>query len=174
MARHGILTAHDRVELLEGLLVQRMTIYPPHRRAVRKLSKALGAHAPAGWYEDVQAPITLDGSEPEPDGMVIRGDPDQYPDRHPGAQDVGLVAEVADSSLDEDRGRMKRIYAAAKIPIYWIINLVDRQVEVYADPTGPANQPDYGQRRDYGPTDMVPLVLDGQEVARIPVSDLLP
>ena len=84
------------------------------------------------------------------------------------------MIEVADSSLDEDRGWKKQIYAHARIPVYWIVNLVARQVEVYTDPTGPADQPDYRQRRDYGPTDEVPLVLDGQEVARIRVSELLP
>ena len=174
IARQGIITGSDRVELLEGLLVQKRTIYPPQRWTVRRLLKTLGRNVPPGWFEDSQQPITLDDSEPEPDGMVIRGDPDQYPDRHPGPREVGLVAEVADSSLDEDRGRTKRIYARANIPVYWIVNLVERQIEVYTDPTGPGENPDYLQRNDYGPNDVIPLILDGQEVARIPVSDLLP
>ncbi len=174
MGRLAILTENDRVELLEGLLVEKMTIYPPHRWSVRKLYKALGRTVPPGWFEDSQQPITLDDSEPEPDGMVIRGDPDQYSGRHPGPEEVGLVAEVADSSLDEDRGRTKRIFARANIPVYWIVNLVDRQVEVYTHPSGPADDPDYRQRQDFGPADTVPLILDGQEVARIPVSELLP
>jgi Uma2 family endonuclease len=174
IARHGILKPSDRVELLEGLLIQKMTIHPPHRWAVRKLGKTLGRYLPAGWFEDIQQPITLDDSEPEPDGSVIRGEPEQYAGRHPNALELGLVAEVSDSSLDEDRGWKKQIYARARIPVYWIVNLVDSLVEVYTDPTGPADQPDYRQRRDYGPTEEVPLVLDGKEIARIPVSALLP
>ena len=174
MARLGILTENDRVELLEGMLVEQEMINPQHRRSVRKLSKVLARVVPAGWYDDVQQPITLEDSVPEADGMLIRGDPDQFPDRHPGAKDVGFVAEVSDSSLGEDRGWKKRVYARARIPSYWIVNLIDRQVEVYTDPTGPAPQPDYRTRQDYGPTDAVPLVIDGREIARILVSDLLP
>src|SRR5207249_4276887 len=66
-----------------------------------------------------------------------------------------------------DRGRKKRLYAAAKIPVYWIVNLVDRQVEVYTQPSGPCDNPDYLQCHIYGINDEVPLVLDGREVGRI-------
>ena len=128
----------------------------------------------AGWFVNVQEPITTSTSEPEPDISVVRGTRRQFASQHPRPQDAGLLVEVAESSLAIDRGLMKQTYAAANIPIYWIVNLIDSQVEVYTDPTGPASQPDYRQRQDYGPTDAVPLVLDGHEVARIPVSELLP
>jgi len=84
------------------------------------------------------------------------------------------VMEVADTSLDQDRGTKKRIYAEAGIVIYWIVNLVDRHVEVYTDPTGPADVPDYRHRRDYDPAEEIPLVLDGAEAGRLPVHELLP
>jgi hypothetical protein len=67
-----------------------------------------------------------------------------------------------------------RLYAFNRIPIYWIVNLVENQVEVYTDPTGPAETAEYRQRRDYGVFDKIPLVIDGQEVGRFPVRDLLP
>jgi Uma2 family endonuclease len=84
--------------------------------------------------------------------------------------DCVLVVEVADSSLPNDRGRKQLIYARARIPIYWIINLIDRQVEVYTTPL-----PDgYQSRQDYTPGQDVPVVINGNEVGRIPVTELLP
>jgi hypothetical protein len=59
------------------------------------------------------------------------------------------------------------------VPVYWIVNLVDRRVQVYTDPTGPADEPTYRQRKDYAETDEVPVTLDGREVGRIPVRELL-
>ena len=174
MACRGILTPADRVELLDGLLVTKMTKNPPHTLATRLTREAVETPLPTGWFVNVQEPVTLATSEPEPDISVVRGERRQFGNRLPGPQDVGAMIEVADSSLDEDRGWKKQIYARAAIPVYWIVNLVDRRVEVYTDPIGPCEQPDYRRHDEYGPTDAVPLVLDGQEVARIPVSDLLP
>jgi Uma2 family endonuclease len=113
-------------------------------------------------------------SEPEPDVAVVRGSDDDYSDHHPGPEDVPLLVEVADTSLRRDRGFKKAIYAKARIAVYWIVNLIDRRVEVYTQPTGPAAAPDYGQHQDFGETDQVPLVIEGREVARIAVSELLP
>jgi Uma2 family endonuclease len=76
--------------------------------------------------------------------------------------------------LARDRGWKKRIYARAKIPVYWIVNLVDMQIEVHADPTGPAEVPDYRQRDVYIPGDSVPVILDGQEIGKVEVTALLP
>jgi Uma2 family endonuclease len=122
----------------------------------------------------VQDPIaTIDG-RPEPDVAVIRGERRDYLERRPAAADIGLVVEVADTSLEQDRGLKKRVYAEARIVIYWIVNLIDRQIEVYTDPTGPADEPDYRQRRDYGPADEIPIMLDANEAGRLPVRELLP
>ena len=132
---------------------------------------ALAKVIPEGWYVDSQDAITLATSEPEPDVMVIRGQPRDYLEHHPLARELALVVEVSDSSLRHDQGFKKAIYAAAAIPVYWIINLIDRQVEVYTDPTGPADQPDYRQRQDFSGTEQVPVVIAGREVARIPVRE---
>jgi Uma2 family endonuclease len=87
---------------------------------------------------------------------------------------MALAVEVAESSLARDRTIKARIYAAARVPVYWIINLVDNQVEVYTDPTGPGSTPVYRQRQDYRRDDLVPLVVDGHEVGHIPGHELLP
>src|SRR5215212_6010614 len=121
---------------------------------------------PAGWFVDSQAPLPTAESVPEPDVLVIRGDRRQYmaEGRHPGPGDMGLVVEVSDSSVSTDRGTKRRVYARANVAQYWIVNLVDRRVEVYTDPSGPGDDPAYRQQRDYGPGDEVPVLLDGQEV----------
>ena len=85
-----------------------------------------------------------------------------------------MIVEVADSSLLRDQREKTRIYARAGIPVYWIINLVDRRVEVYTQPSGPTAVPAYGAFQTYQPGDTVPLVLDGATVASVPAADLLP
>jgi Uma2 family endonuclease len=172
MVRAGILTDDDPVELLEGWLVSKMPKNPAHRAATRLTQKALELAIPAGWYVDSQEPITTQDSEPEPDVMVVRGETRHYLDRHPGPQDVALVVEVAEATLERDRGSKKRVYGRAGIPVYWIVNLLDRRLEIYTDPT--SEEPGYGQRVDYSPPDEAPLTIDGREVARVRVGDLLP
>ena len=174
MIHAGILTDDDPVELLEGWLVAKMPKNPPHRAVTRLIRQVLERLVPAEWYVDSQEPITTDDSEPEPDVVVVRGETRHYLDRHPGPNDVGLVIEVADTTLQRDRGFKKRLYARAGIPVYWIVNLSDNQCEVYTEPSGPEPQPDYRQRQDYGASDVIPVVLAGVEVGRIAVQELLP
>jgi Uma2 family endonuclease len=174
MVRSGILTEDDPVELLEGWLVAKMTKSPRHRLSTRATRLSLERLVPSGWYVEAQEPITTTDSEPEPDVAVIRGDPHEYADRHPGPGEVALIVEVADTSLPRDRTSKKRLYARAGIPIYWIVNLVEQQVEVYTNPTGDDEEPDYRQRQDFTAEDEVPLVVEGREVARILVGELLP
>jgi len=130
----GILTSDDSVELLEGWLVFKRPKNPPHRVTTRLVRTALENILPRGWYVDSQEPIALSNSEPEPDIVVVRGDTRQYLDRHPGAEDIALIIEVSDTTLQRDRTVKKRIYARAGISIYWIVNLVEEQVEVYSQP----------------------------------------
>jgi hypothetical protein len=106
--------------------------------------------------------------------VVVRGSDDDYPDRHPGPDDVALLVEVSDTTLRHDQGFNKMIYAKARIAIYWIVNLIDRRLEVYTSSSGPGPMPDYRQHQDFAEADHVPLVIDGQEVARIAVRNLLP
>jgi Uma2 family endonuclease len=174
MIRAGILTDDDPVELLEGWLVPKMPKNPPHRITTQLTREALAGILPTGWYVDTQDPITTEDSEPEPDVVVVRGETRQYLDRHPGPGDVALVVEVSDATLQRDRGFKKRLYASASIPVYWIVNLIEKQCEVYTAPSGPTEGADYRHRQDYGPPDAVPLVVEGVEVGCIPVRELLP
>jgi Uma2 family endonuclease len=174
MIQAGILTDDDPVELLEGLLVQKMPKNPAHVTAKRLLRKAVERILPDGWMVDTEDPVTTSDSEPEPDVAVVRGTERDFAQRHPGPTDAILIAAVADSSLSRDRGRKKRLYARAKVREYWVVNLVNRQVEVYSDPTGPGKKPDYLQHQVYAAADTIPVVLDGREVGRIAVADILP
>jgi Uma2 family endonuclease len=170
----GILTEDDNLELLEGYLVHKMSRNPPHDGTLQILTKRLLRLLPPGWDLRGQCAVTLPESEPEPDVAIVRGDERTYVARHPGPPDIGLIAEVADSTLDADRIDKCRIYGRAGIVCYWIVNLVDRQIEVYTAPTGPTPSPGYGQRTDYRVGDQVPLVLDGTTAAMLAVRDLLP
>jgi Uma2 family endonuclease len=174
MIKMAILTEDDPVELLEGWLVQKMPKAPSHAATTEIARGTIDKRLPRGWCTRNQQPITLSDSEPEPDNCVVRGQHQQYIAHHPGPKDVALVMEVSESSLEQDCGPKKRVYAKARIPIYWIINLIDNQVEVYSDPTGPTSRPDYRKREVFGPKNSVPLVLDGKTVGRIPVRELIP
>lgn len=111
---------------------------------------------------------------PRPDALVIRGSLNQYRERMPEAKDSGLIVEVSDSTYATDRGLKWRRYAAVGIPVYWIVNLEKRVVEVYGSPSGRGKAAKYGDAMMFGPDDAVPVVLDGREVGRIAAKDLLP
>lgn len=173
MVAQGILEDNNQVEFLEGILVKKMTKNRAHSLATRRLRILLEGFVPAGFYVDSQEPTATSDSEPEPDAMVIRGQPDDYQLQQPAAAAVALIAEVADSSLQHDRVWKKRIYARAGIPVYWIVNLVDRQIEVFTLPSGDVEKPDYAQCQMFTPGQDFGVVLDGREIGRLVVKDLL-
>jgi Uma2 family endonuclease len=174
MIEAGILTTEDKVELLENYVVLKMPRNPAHDGTVQLVTEALAPSIPKGWRLRVQSTVVLSDSQPEPDGAVVRGDARTYLTRHPGPADVGLLIEVADSSLLRDQRDKTRIYARANIQVYWIVNLVDHRIEVYTQPSGPTAVPAYGAFQTYQSGDGVPLVLDGTAVASVPAVDLLP
>lgn len=174
LIEQGFLTEDDNLELIEGYLVHKMSRNPRHDGCLHRALKCLTRVSPPGWDQRVQAAITLSESEPEPDLAIVRADPDGYTTRHPSAGDVGLVIEVADSTLPADRADKGRIYARDGIPIYWILNVVDRQVEVYSSPSGPAVTPGYAVLQDYPHGATVPLLLAGVVITTLPVAELIP
>jgi Uma2 family endonuclease len=174
MIQAGILNEDDNVELLEGYLVQKKPRNPPHDSTIQRFLRRFFTVLPPGWDARGQSAITLAESEPEPDVAVVRGDAAAFDHHHPGPGEIGLLVEVAESTLHQDRVDKQRIYARNGIVTYWIANLVDRQIEVYTQPSGPSATPDYAQRQDYPRGASVPLVLDGVQVALLPVDDLLP
>jgi Uma2 family endonuclease len=166
----GVFTKRDKLQLINGILVAKVTQNPPHSLADLLCSKALARVIPTGWHLRPDKPVRLppDG-EPEPDQCVVRGEERDYSRLHPSAADVGLLVEVADTSLEADR-EMARAYGASGVPYYWIVNIRESQIEVHTDPTSDG----YGSVRAYKPGEDVPVILDGAEVGRIAVSDILP
>ena len=174
MIHAGILDENDRVELLDGWLVRKMTENPAHTSATEGTYDSLVRVVPPGWYVRFAHPVTLPGSEPEPDLVVARGDRHRYAQRHPSAADLALVVEVANTTLRFDRTLKKRVYAEAGIPVYWIVNLVDRRLEVYTVPTASGDSPDYEHRQDYAADEVVAVLIEGRQVGEVAVRDLLP
>lgn len=174
LTRLGILTEDDDQELLEGWIIPKMSKNPPHEVAIGLANRLFLRLLPDGWDVRIQSAIATADSEPEPDLAVVRGTARDYRERHPGPADIALVIEVADSSLPRDRGLKARVYARAGLPVYWIVNLIDRTVEIHTEPAADAPRPAYGRVATVGPDGTIPLVLDGLEVARIAARDLLP
>ncbi len=171
----GVFPEGAHVELLGGILVQQMTKYPPHDFTVGQAANLLRLLLPAPWVVREEKSLVLGRSwRPEPDVAVIRGPNDLYRAQDPKAADVGLLIEVAESSYAIDRGQKWRAYAAARIPAYWIINLPKRQIEVYRDPAGRGKSGSYREAAVFGADAQVPIVLDGQDVGRVAVNDILP
>jgi Uma2 family endonuclease len=174
MIRANILTDEDRAELLEGVIVAKSRKNPPHVLATRLILAALARVLPAGCHVSKEDPIQTTDSVPEPDCCVIRGDRRDYLDRYPGLGEMALVVEVSNTTLSRDRGSKMRLYARANIPVYWLVNLISGRIEVYSEPTGPTDRPSYRVGWSFGPGEEVPVVLDGREIARLSVRDLLP
>jgi Uma2 family endonuclease len=167
----GVLTKRDKVQLIDGMLVPKMVQNPPHSVANVLCGGALTRIIPADWHMRAAMPVRLPPkSEPEPDHCVVRGTARDYLQRHPEPKDVGLLVEVADKTRLAANQKMTRKYGANGIPVYWIVNLVDNQVEVYTNPTADG----YGPARIYKPGENVPVMLDRTVVGHIAVSDILP
>jgi len=129
----GELSEDDRVELLEGLIVAKEPQNPPHASGAARVAEALRDVLGKAAVIRVQFPfIAGPYSAPEPDVAVVPGQLADYDERHPNT--ALLIVEVADSSLPQDRLSKSRIYAAAAVPEYWIVNVRDGCVEVFRIP----------------------------------------
>ena len=168
----GELPKDYRVELLEGRLVPKMTHSPLHDNTVDTVNQVLSKLLPPGWRMRVQSAITTGTSEPEPDLTIAKGDRQTFKRRHPGATDIGVVIEVADSSLKQDRTDKRETYARAGIVCYWIVNLRAQQVEVFEQPSGPGPFPTFGVETIHSIGQMVDLRLEGRVIASVHVSEL--
>lgn len=167
----GAFTEHDSVELLDGVVTEKRSKNPPHRIANRRCDLALSKIVPAGWHVQNHEPITLQNSEPEPDVAVIRGELSDYADRHPQIGDIALVVEVADTTLVTDRFKA-HLYALAGIPVYWLVTLPERVIEVRESPQATAGPAAYSRLTQYSAADQIPVVIGGQTVAYLSVNDL--
>ena len=164
----------ERLELIDGMMIVREPQYSPYAVATQLVLRALDRAFGAGWNVRSQLPIALDDmSEPEPDAAVVPGDPRDYRDAHP-TRPV-LIVEVALSRLTFDRRQKASLYARAGMADYWVVNLVDRMVEVYREPVADSSALyGFGYRsitRLAPPATVTPLAVPS---ATIPVADLLP
>ena len=164
----------EPLELIGGQLIVSEPKGAYHSSAVTAVDYALRAALPSGWIVRNQQPVSLDEeSEPEPDLVVVAGRPGDYRDAHP--ERPALAVEVAHSSLYFDREHKGSLYARAGIEDYWIVNLVDRVLEIYRDPI-PDPSAIYGWRYRSVTTLAPPAVASPRAFAtsRIAVADLLP
>jgi Uma2 family endonuclease len=172
MIQEGSLNDDDPVELLDGFLVTKEKKTPAHTYSTSLTREFLEKYFLSGYFVDKYHPFTTATSEPEPDLTVIKGKPRDYLARHPFATEVLLVIEIADTSLNLNRMFKQSIYASAGIPIYWILNLNDRQLEVYTNPV--PNEKRYEEKTIYDADSLAPVIIDGQEIAQLAVKNLLP
>jgi Uma2 family endonuclease len=168
----GALEDPSRVELIDGYMVDKMGKNAGHTYSTKQTLKALETRMPPGWTSRKEEPVRIPAfDEPEPDITIVRGSDADYRRRIPTAADVALLVEVAESTLRQDRGKKRTAYARARIPVYWIVNLVARQVEVYSRPVAEGR---YRSRKDYKAGEQIPVVIAGQALLPIAVDDILP
>ena len=170
----GVFQPGEPIELIGGELMVAEPKGAPHYTAIRKTAKALEAAFGPGWEVRTGGPIGLDDdSEPEPDVAVVPGSADDYARAHPSRP--VLTVEVAESSLAVDRQHKGSLYARAGLPDYWILNLVDRVLEVFREPAPDSAAPfgwRYARREVFDASARVtPLAAPESS---IPVSRLLP
>ena len=136
MGEAGIFAEDDRVELLEGEIFEMTPIGSHHAACISRLNRMLTSHLGQTAIVSVQNPIRLnDQSEPQPDIALLKPRSDFYKEGHPQPDDVLLVIEVADSSVNLDRGTKLPLYAKAGISEIWIVDLTRRTVETYRQPS---------------------------------------
>ncbi len=136
MSEAGILTPRDRVELIEGEIVEMSPIGTRHAVCVNRLARILFASLSDEITISVQNPVRLNNfSEPEPDFALLKGQPEDYSGRHPGPEDIFTLIEVSDSTLEYDRARKATLYAREGIRELWIVDLGASALEVYRSPS---------------------------------------
>ncbi len=167
----------DRVFLRNGRISAKTSRSLSYSATTECLRAAIVPVIPAGWSFWLKSLILgHDLSVPRPDLCIIRGRAQDYFQRgsFPKADEIALVVEVAESSLAEDRGEALADYAKANLPVYWIVNLVDWQVEVYTGPEIVGETARYTTREVYPVGREVPVLIEGVEVARVPAGSILP
>ena len=146
MAEAGILSPRDRVELIDGEIVQMAAIGSYHAACVDTLTRLFMETLGRRVIVRVQNPVRLgERSEPEPDIALLRPRADAYRDAHPGPDDVLLIVEVSHSTVEYDRDVKTPLYAEAGIPELWLVNLDEDYIDGLSDPVGAG----YGAVRRY-------------------------
>ena len=177
MVESGLLPRDRRVFLLNGRLFEKMAKTRAHGYVGARINMTLVPRLPDGWSLWPESTIVLDpNNAPLPDFAVVRGaNPLDFdsPARYPGPGDIGLLIEVAVTSLHDGLTTALEKYARASIPAYWVVDVAGRGILVHTEPRVVEGRGEYARVETYRPGQSVPLVLEGQEVARIPFEELL-
>lgn len=135
MADAGLFPPGKRVELLEGEIKNMMPVGPFHSGVVNRLNRYFQSISNGRWLVTAQNPVRLSNySEPQPDVVIVSPSADDYTLRHPRPEDVLLLVEVADTSLEYDEGEKLAAYGHAGIEEYWVVNLRDQCVQMHREP----------------------------------------
>jgi hypothetical protein len=183
MIEAGVFAPEQRVFLWGGGIFEKMAKTASHAITAVVIQEVLRSRLPDGWVIWPENPIRLDARHaPLPDITVVRGPAVRYrgrlehpkaADRHPQPEDVGLIVEVAVTSLPKDLGVRAGVFARAMIPTYWVADVLGRKLVEHRGPRVVKRVASYEHVRTLGLEDDIPLILDGREVGPIPVRELL-
>jgi Uma2 family endonuclease len=177
MVESGLIPRDRRVYLRDGRLYEKMAKTRAHGFVGAAVTMALVPRLGPGWGLWPESTIVLDDfNAPLPDFAVIRGaSPLDYcdPERYPVAADVGLLIEVAVTSVRDDLTTSLERYARALIPVYWVVDVPGRRILVHSEPRLAEGRGEYARVETYRAGQEIPLVLDGRQVAQVPFDELL-
>jgi len=174
MISNHILDANGALELVDGILFGKRRKSPRQCVVTGLLTDALAQMVGLPWHLRAGFPLVTNDSHIEPDLTVVKGARKNFGLSHPTAQQTPLVIEVADESLEHDRTWKLGVYARARIAIYWLVDVEQNNVEVYSIPGRSSGCPMYREINVFNRGDSIPVVLDGREVGRIAVKEILP
>ncbi len=176
MIEAGLFAPERRVYLWDGRLCEKMAKTPSHAITSYIFHEALRSHLPADWLIWPENPIRLGTRHaPLPDISVVRGPIGRYRgagDRHPEIVDVGLLVEISVSSLPKDLGERAEKFARALVPTYWVVDVFGGRIIEHRGPRAVEGVGSYAAVQPYGRDDVIPLVLEDREIARIPGLEL--
>lgn len=177
MVESGLIPEKSRIFLFDGMLFEKMAKSKAHAYVGASLTKALIQRLPEGWSLWPESTVVLNEiNAPFMDFSVIRGgNPQDFgaPDRYPAAHDVGILIEIAVSSLRYDLTTALELFARTGVPVYWVIDVTGRRVIVHAEPRVVDNRGVYSRVEVYQPGQEIPVELHGLERARVPIDELL-
>ena len=169
-----ILDDCEDIEFVEGLLLTNSARTPKHDCTLDILAELFRYLLQEGWRSRTHKTVDLDCGLPEPDISVVFGPFNRYYSHHPSPAEIAFIVEIADTTLTRDRRLKLPGYARNGIAEYWIVNLVDRIVEVYTSPDiSLTGEPIYSSRKDYRNGQTIPVFIRGQEIGQIAVDAFL-
>lgn len=170
----GVIPDHSQVELIRGR-IYRMTKHAPHNYAVGQLDDLLRAILPSGFHSREEKTLVHNNSSlPEPDLAIVRGRRADYTRTNPKTSDAVLIVEVCASTRTADYRDKVRLYAQARVAVYWVVDVDGRKLDVFTLPEGSGSEARYAKHDIHPEGSSVSVMIDGREVGRIDAKDVLP